>query len=59
MVKCMGNVGCHRGKDMGSGVTEWVKRNILQWYDHMDRMHDSRLVKKIYRSEVERNGGKG
>lgn len=30
MVKCIGDVGCQRGKSMGCGVTEGVMRNTLK-----------------------------
>ena len=33
-----------------------VKRNVLRWFGHMERMEDERLTKRVYRSEV---GGVG
>ena len=36
-----------------------VKRNILRWFGHMERMEDERLTKRVYRSEVGRVGRLG
>ncbi len=33
------------------GVVEWVKRNTLRWYGHIERMGSEEFVKKVYMSE--------
>ena len=32
---------------------------VLRWFGHVKRMEEERLVKKIYRAEVEGSRGKG
>ncbi len=32
---------------------EWVKRNTLRWFDHIERMKSDEYVKKVYVSEIE------
>ena len=32
---------------------------VLRWFGHVERMEGERLVKKIYRAEVEGNRGRG
>lgn len=44
-----------RGQNTRFGVTDWVKRNTLQWLGHIERKYDDRMVKEIYKSEVEVN----
>ncbi len=29
-------------------VVEWVKRNILRWFGHTERMGSKEFVKKVY-----------
>ena len=29
------------------GVMEWMKRNTLRWYEHVQRMEDDRMVKRV------------
>ncbi len=37
---------------------EWVKRNTLRWFGHIERMETEEFVKKVYLSSVEgRNRG--
>ncbi len=33
------------------GVVEWVKRNVLRWFGHIEMMGSEKLVKKVYVSE--------
>ncbi len=33
------------------GVVEWVKRNTLRWFGHIERMGSEEFVKKVYMSE--------
>lgn len=37
----------------------WVKRNDLECFGHVERMHDVRLIMRIYRGEVEEKGVMG
>ncbi len=41
------------GSGVGCSVMEWVKRSILRWFGHIERMENEDFVKKIYRSSVE------
>ena len=34
------------------GVIEWVKRNTMRWYGHVQRMPEDRLAKQVYMSEA-------
>ncbi len=42
-----------RGSGMGCGVVEWVKRNTLRWFGHIERMGNEEFVKKVYMSSAE------
>ncbi len=33
------------------GIVEWVKRNTLRWFGHIERMRSEEFVKKVYMSE--------
>ncbi len=33
------------------GVVEWVKRNNLRWFGHIERMGSEKFGKKVYMSE--------
>ncbi len=50
-----------RGRESGVGfsVVEWVKRNTLRWFDHIERMENEEFVKKVYLSSVEGPNRKG
>ena len=45
------------------GVTEKmskrVDRKVLKWFGHVERMGDERLTKKVYKSEVGGERGRG
>ncbi len=34
-------------------MVEWVKRNTLKWFGHVERMGSDGLVKKVYENELE------
>ncbi len=34
------------------GVVEWLKRNTLKWFGHIERMKSEELMKKVYVSET-------
>jgi len=40
-------------------VLEYVERNTLRWFGHMERMTDDRLTKRVYESVVEGRGRRG
>ncbi len=40
------------------GVVEWVKRNILKWFNHVERMGSDEFV-KVYESEFESSNRRG
>ncbi len=36
---------------MNYGAVEWMKRNMLRWFGHIERMGSEEFVKKVYMSE--------
>ena len=40
-------------------VLERIVRNILIWFGHVERMGEERLIKRVYRENVEGKGGRG
>ena len=40
-------------------VLERIERNGLKWFGNVERMGEERLVKRVYRSNVEGNKGRG
>ncbi len=42
-------VTCSNG--VKSGVVEWMKRNTLRWFGHIESMKNEEFVKKVYFSE--------
>ena len=40
-------------------VLERIERNVLKWFGHLGRMGEERLVKRVYRANVEGNRGRG
>ena len=38
-------------------VQERIERNVLQWLEHVKRMEELRLVKRVYLANVEGNRG--
>ncbi len=34
-------------------MVEWVKRNALRWFGHIERIKNEEFVKKLYMSELE------
>ncbi len=41
------------------GVVDWVKINILRWFEHIQRMKSEEFVKKVYVSETVGPNSKG
>ena len=35
------------------GVVEWVKRNTLRWFGHIERNKSEEFVKEVYVNEIE------
>ena len=48
-----------RGEGIKCGVVEWVKRNSLRWFGHVERMQKEDLAKRLYNSEIEGIGVRG
>ena len=42
--------GCADG--VMSGVVEWVKKNVLSWFGHIERKNSEEFVKEVYMSEI-------
>ncbi len=40
-----------RANGVNCGVVEWMKRNTLRWFGHIERMGSEEFVKKVYMSE--------
>ncbi len=34
-------------------MVEWVKRNTLRWFGHIERTNSEEFVRKVYVSEIE------
>ncbi len=43
-------MGSH-ANGVNCGVVEWVKRNTLRWFEHIERMETEEFVKEVYVSE--------
>ncbi len=41
-----------RANGVNCGVVEWVKRNSLRWFAHIERMGSEEFVQKVYMSET-------
>ncbi len=48
-----------RGSGVGCGVVEWVKRSILRWFGHIERIGNEDFVKRVYLSSVEGTNRRG
>ena len=48
-----------KGEGIKCGVVEWVKRNSLRWFGHVERMKKEDLAKRVYNSEIEGRGVRG
>ena len=40
-------------------VLERIEKNVLKWFGHVERMGVERLIKRVYRANVEGNRGRG
>ena len=48
-----------KGEGMKCGVVELVKRNTLRWFGHIERMDESVMTKRLYKSSIEGVGVRG
>ncbi len=48
-----------RANRVNCGVVEWVKRDTLRWFGHIERMGSEEFVKKVYMSESVSPNSKG
>ncbi len=48
-----------RANGVNCGVVEWVKRNMLRWFGHIERMGSEEFVKKVYMSESMGSNSRG
>ena len=37
-----------KGEGMMCGVVEWIKRNALRWFGHIERMDEKEMTKSVY-----------
>ncbi len=44
---------------MGWGGVEWVKKSILRWFGHIERIRNEEFFKKMYLSSVEGTNRRG
>jgi len=42
-----------KGEGMSCGVVEMVKRSTLRWFGHLERMGESELTRRIYKSRID------
>ncbi len=47
------------GSGVWCGVVEWVKRSILRWFGHIERMGNDEFVKRVYLSSAESTNRRG
>ncbi len=47
------------GEGKKCGVVEEVKRQMLKWFGHMERMEESRMTRRVYVSEIEGGNVRG
>ncbi len=48
---CMEGVEWEARQIVNGGVVEWVKRNTLRWFGHIERMGSEKFVRKVDMSE--------
>ena len=42
-----------------SRVLERIERNVSKWFGHVEKMGEERLVKRVYRANMEGNRRRG
>ncbi len=50
---------CHVGEGRKCGVVEEVKRQTLKWFDHVERMEEGKMTKRVYVSEIDGGNVRG
>ncbi len=45
--------------EVNCGVVDWVKRNTLKWFIHVERMGSKEFVRKVYESELRGHNRRG
>ena len=58
-LKRVRNVDIRTRCELGVSIGIKVEKNILKWFGHMERMSDERLVKKVYKSTMDGDKGRG
>ena len=53
------NEDIHRMTGISEDVTVKMKKNLLSWFWHVERMSDERMTKKIYDGKVSGKRGRG
>ena len=53
------NVDIRTRCELGVSIRTKVGKNILRWFGHVERMSDERLVKKVYKSAMDCERGRG
>ena len=48
-----------RGDGTQCGVVEYVKRNTLRWFGHVERMDEGVMTKRVYKSYIDSVGVRG
>ncbi len=50
---------CYVGEGKKYGVVEEVKRQTLKWFGHTERMEKSKMIRRVYVSEIQRGNVRG
>ena len=53
------NVDIRRRSELGVSIGTKVEKNILRWFGHVERMTDTQLVKKVYKSTMDGDRRRG
>ena len=48
-----------KGEGAKCGVVKGVKRNILRWFGHMERIDEGAMTRRVYKSSVDFVGRRG
>ncbi len=50
---------CHVGERKKCGMVEEVKRQMLKWFGHMERIEEGKMARRVYVSEIEGGNVRG
>ena len=53
------NVDIRTRDELRFSIGMKVEKNILRWFGHVERMTDKQLVKKVYKSMMDGDRGRG